>query len=285
MIYISTSCVKHIRINESVQELVDNGFYNIELSGGTQRYENFEDDLLELKEKYNLNYICHNYFPPPKKHLVLNLASLNNDIYTQTFEHLTTAIALSKKLGAKSFGFHAGFFLDLNVNEIGKAISKNKLFNSHDCINKFCKGFDELKIIAGSELELYIENNVYSSSNSATYNNEKIFMLTHYQDYLELEKVINFKLLLDVAHLKVSATTLDLNFESEMQKMVPKSDYIHISDNDGLHDLNNILQENSALVRLLKKQDLSNKNFTLEIYEKMENIKKTHDILSEITND
>ncbi len=66
MIYVSSSCIRHKKIKDSVKELAENGFQNIELSGGTQYYNNIESDLLKLKEKYNLNYRCHNYFPPPK---------------------------------------------------------------------------------------------------------------------------------------------------------------------------------------------------------------------------
>ena len=62
MIFISSACVKHYKIKDSVQELVNNGFKNIELSGGTTFYNGFVEDLLELKAKYNLNYICHIIF-------------------------------------------------------------------------------------------------------------------------------------------------------------------------------------------------------------------------------
>lgn len=284
MIYISSSCVKHSKIKDSVQELVKNGFKNIELSGGTEYYKDFENDLLELKDKYNLNYRCHNYFPPPKKHLVLNLASLNDNIYTQTFNHLKSAIELSSRLEATSFGFHAGFFLDIKVSEIGKKLSKGSLFDKQDSISRFCHGFKELKMLAG-DIELYIENNVYSVTNAKTYNNENIFMLTNYEEYKDLKEMIDFKLLLDVAHLKVSSSTLNLDFEDELSKMISSSDYIHISDNDALQDLNNMLQKDSDLVKLLKKQNLKNKDFTLEIYDEIKNIKKTYDILKDITND
>ncbi len=73
------------KIRDSVQELAENGFQNIELSGGTEYYENFERDLIELKGEYNLNYRCHNYFPPPKKPFVLNLASLNDETFQMSF--------------------------------------------------------------------------------------------------------------------------------------------------------------------------------------------------------
>ncbi|MCK5535258.1 MAG: sugar phosphate isomerase/epimerase [Bacteroidales bacterium] len=284
MIYISSSCVKHTNIKDSVQELVDNGFRNIELSGGTEYYEGFIDDLLELKEKYDLNYLCHNYFPPPQQHLVLNLASLNDEIYLQTFEHLKSAIELSKKLGASRFGFHAGFFLDIKVSEIGKKLSKDNLFDKDKAINRFCNGFKELSILAG-DIELYIENNVYSITNAETYSNENIFMLTTYEEFKALDTIIDFRLLLDVAHLKVSSSTFDLSFEYELSNMINNSNYIHISDNDALHDLNNSLNENSNLVELLKQQDLKNKDFTLEIYDGMKSIQKTHDILKDMLDD
>ena len=48
-----------------------------------KKYANFEIDLLELKDKYNLNYQCHNYFPPPQQDFVLNLASLNDDTFNK----------------------------------------------------------------------------------------------------------------------------------------------------------------------------------------------------------
>jgi len=281
MIYVSSSCVKHKRIKDSVQELAYNGFENIELSGGSEHYEGFEDDLLELQVKYALNYRCHNYFPPPKEHFVLNLASLNDEIYNKSFEHLEQAIELSKKLGAQKFGFHAGFFIDIKVSEIGKKISKENLFDKEKSIQRFCDGFSKLKEFAG-DLKLYVENNVFSSTNAQTYEDENIFMLTHSREYKELKSIIDFNLLLDVAHLKVSTKTLGLNFENEFSSMMEQSDYIHISDNDALHDLNHKLQENSDLVELLKKQNLKDRDFTLEVYDELYEISKSYSLLKDI---
>ena len=44
MIFISTSCVKAKKIKESVKMLVDKGFKNIELSGGTEYYDDLQKD-------------------------------------------------------------------------------------------------------------------------------------------------------------------------------------------------------------------------------------------------
>ena len=280
MIYISTSCVKHNKIKDSVEELAENGFQNIELSGGTEYYENFETDLLELKDKYNLNYRCHNYFPPPKKPFVLNLASLNDETFQMSFDHLKKVVALSSRLGADKFAFHAGFFIDIKLSEIGKKLSRDNLFDEKKSVDRFCGAYDIVKEQA-KNVSLFIENNVFSKTNAETYDGENPFMMTNFNEYKSLKEKIDFNLLLDVAHLKVSAKTLGLNWESEFENMMSVSSYIHVSDNDGFHDLNSQLTKNSSLLSMLKQSDTKNKDFTLEIYDEMNAIKKSYEVLFE----
>lgn len=277
MIFVSSSCVKHKKIKDAILELIKHGFCNIELSGGTEYYDGLADDLIELKEKYNLNYICHNYFPPPKEHFVLNLASLNNEIYEKTLKHLKNSIDLSKMIGAKKFGFHAGFFIDIKVSEIGKKISKNKPFDKEKAIERFCQGFNDLKFYT-NKIELYIENNVFSSINAKTYNNENFFMLTSYKEYKELKEKIDFNILLDIAHLKVSCKTLGLEFKQEFDAFSKVSDYWHISDNDSLSDQNRSLLKET--VNLILKSDYKPNIATLEIYETADTIMNNYKILS-----
>ena len=283
MIYISTSCVKHSKIKDSVQELAENGFQNIELSGGTEYYDNFENDLLELKDKYNLNYRCHNYFPPPKNPFVLNLASLNDKTFQMSFDHLQKVIALSNRLGAGKFAFHAGFFIDIKLNEIGRKLSRDILFNKEKSIERFCNAYNVLKKQV-KNVSLYIENNVFSKTNADTYNGENPFMMANFSEYESLKEKIDFNLLLDVAHLKVSAKTLSLDWESEFENMMSVSSYIHVSDNDGFHDLNNQLTKTSSLLTMLEQSNTKNKDFTLEVYDGMSAIKKSHEALLRVVS-
>ena len=281
MIYISSSCINSVKIKDSVQELALNGFKNVELSGGTDYYKGFEDDLIELKDKYNLSYRCHNYFPPPNEHFVLNLASLNDRIYKKSLDHIKKAISLSKLLGARKYGFHAGFLIDIDVSEIGKKISKTNLFSRQESVGRFCLAYENIKNNTDG-VDLYIENNVISKTNFETYKGVNALMMTNFSEYESLKEKIDFNLLLDVAHLKVSARTLGLNWEDEFENMMGVSNYIHISDNDGFHDLNNQLTRSSSLLSMLKQSNTSKKDFTLEIYDGMDAIKKSYDILSEV---
>lgn len=280
MIYISSSCVKFKKISESVAFLARHGFENIELSGGTNYYPNIEDDLIELRDKYNLSYLIHNYFPPPEKHFVLNLASLNDQIFNETINHYQKAINLVKKIGAKKYGLHAGFFIDPSVNDLGKKIKRNPTSNKEDAIKRFCEGFNRINKHTGS-IELYVENNVISASNYKSYN-KNIFMLTNSSEYYKLKEDIGFNLLLDVGHLKVSCQTLGLKFEEEFEILWNLSDYIHLSDNDGLHDSNKAISSDSEFYTLLKKYSLSDKIFSLEIYDNLEDLKNTYKLLNNL---
>jgi len=278
MIYISTSCVKNTKIKDSVEELATNGFKNIELSGGTEYYDNFEFDLLDLKDKYNLNYRCHNYFPPPKEPFVLNLASLDDEIFQMSFDHLQEAISLSHRLGADKFAFHAGFFINIRLSEIGKKLSKSNLFNKAESIDRFCNAFKLLKNKANG-IDLFIENNVFSKKNADTYSGDNPFMMTNFDEYKLLKQKIDFNLLLDVAHLKVSAKTLNLNWRDEFKNMIHESSYIHVSDNDGLSDLNNKLENTSDLWATLKDCETTDKDFTIEVYGPIKSIESSYESL------
>ncbi|GAB1536512.1 hypothetical protein ADMFC3_21430 [Geovibrio sp. ADMFC3] len=281
MIYVSSSCVYCSKIGDSVEELASKGFRNIELSGGTEYYDGFEQDLLELKDKYNLNYLCHNYFPPPKEHFVLNLASLDDGIFNKSIEHLKKAVSLSAILGASKFGFHAGFFIDINTAEIGRKISRKAINNAEKALHRFIEGYNEI-LNYSKGVKLYLENNVFSGANYATYEGENIFMLCCSEAYHELSKKISFNLLLDVAHLKVSSQTLGLDFNEELNNMLTLSDYVHVSSNDGVSDLNLSLVKDPVLIDMLKKHGIGGKDVTLEIYEDIGSLKDSYDVLKEL---
>ena len=284
MIFISSSCVKGDTIAEVVRQLAQEGFQNIELSGGTDYYPELEEDLLALKSEYGLNYLCHNYFPPPRDHFVLNLASLDDEMYGQTLEHLKGSIDLSRRLGSPQFGFHAGFYMDIPVDQIGGSLSKRELSTREAAEARFCQGFGELKSYAG-EITLFVENNVCSQENYQRYNQQQPFMLCTSSDVASLSSVIDFNLLLDVAHLKVSSHSLSQDFYQELQILVRESDYLHISDNDGLSDLNHPLEVGSYLYKTLKKHNLQKKTCTLEVYGTMQEIHESWKRLQELVDE
>jgi sugar phosphate isomerase/epimerase len=265
MIYVSSSCVQSEKIGDSVKKLAQQGYKNIELSGGTQLYDQLEDDLLELQAKFNLNYLCHNYFPPPAKDFVLNLASLNQEIAQLSLDQVRTALRLSEKLVSNKYAFHAGFLIDIPLLQVGKSVEKREMFDAERALEQFKKNAQTISD-EFPQIELYIENNVISNRNYLNYDRFNPFFLTSAEGLSLLDGLTAYKPLIDVAHLKVSAITLDLDLELELERFMAKTDYVHISDNNGMADTNGPFKSSSEMFDLLSKYDFSNKTITLEVY-------------------
>ena len=280
MIYVSSACVRAKTIRESIEILYKEGYSNIELSGGTRPYDQLENDLVSLKNQHNLNFLCHNYFPPPEKPFVLNLAATNVEISELSKDHCKKAIDLSIKLGAKKYGFHAGFLIDIPLNQIGKGITKKNLYNESEAYLFFQRNINDLIEYAEGRIELYIENNVLSLENYLNFNQKDPFFFTSSLNHNRIKANIPF--ILDLAHLKVSCNTLDLDFEKEVAYFLPKTDYIHISDNNGKADQNLSLDKEGDLYRILQNNSLKGKTITLETYDGLEKLKETFILINEL---
>jgi sugar phosphate isomerase/epimerase len=281
MIFVSTSCIKAKTIKESILALVKEGFVNIELSGGTEYFDDYVYDLLDLKSQYSLQYLVHNYFPPPRQHFMLNLASLNDDMYIRSIRHCKAAISLCKKIGSPKYGIHAGFLIDILPKEAGKRIGLKRLNSREEALCRFCDAWKILNEYAQDDVKLYIENNVFSQSNKQTYNDSNPFLLTDYDGYLEIKERVDFNILLDLAHLKVSCNSLKQSFNEQVAKIFPLTDYYHISGNDGLHDQNNDLNMDSIMVNILESYDFSLSTVTLEVYESVSSLKNSFNIIKD----
>lgn len=273
MIYVSSSCVKKELIKDSIAELRTNGISCIELSGGTKPYSELESDLLAAKRN-GVELLVHNYFPPPETPFVLNLASVNQETRTASIDHCKRAIELSALLDSEKFGVHAGFLLDIRVSDIGKKLSLDKLVEEEKAYEMFCRSYGQLVEFSNGGIKLYVENNVLSAENYETFEGTNPLMLTDYGSYHRLAKMIDFNLLLDAAHLKVSCNSLRLDFQQELNQLFELSDYIHLSDNDGLRDNNRPLKKDGQMIRALSQlKDWQKKTITLEIYDDMDSVK------------
>lgn len=268
MIYASSACIPAARIGTAVETLADLGFRGVELSGGTAPYPGLADELLELRARFGLRYRCHNYFPPPPAPFVLNLAAPDPAVYAQSVAHVRRALALSERFGAGVFGVHAGFRFMPPVEELGRPMTRRDLTPYAEAAERFAAALDTLAPDAeAAGVRLYVENNACSAANLAAFEGENPFLLVDREGFDDLQRRRSFALLLDVAHLKVGARSLGRSFEDELRALWPRSDYVHLSDNDGKADTNRALEPGSALMDLLAELDWTGKTSTLEVYD------------------
>lgn len=265
MIYLSSNCLKRDLMRDSVEVLAKAGFRDIELSYGGRYYDGWEKDIMDLRGKYDLNYCCHNYFVPVRDEFVINLASLDETIYVRSLAYLKVAVALAAKLGAKRYGFHAGFFADLNCGDLGRSAKVKPLNTRPAALDRFAEGYAEVKRAADANgVELYVENNVCSADNLRSYRGVRPFILLDSRDYLELKERLDFNLLLDVAHLKVSCRALGLDYGSELTRLLALSNYWHVSENNALADQHQVLTAESLILPWLKARPDGSEIITLE---------------------
>jgi sugar phosphate isomerase/epimerase len=190
--------------------------------------------------------MSHNYFPAPKTPFVLNLASTNPEIRFKSIEHCKHGLQLAKHANAPFFSAHAGFCIDPNPNELGRKIAITSAFNKAANLDFFIESLHEiLDYAADLNLDFLIENNVIASFNLVE--NVNPLLCTCSEEIIDVFEKIrrpNFHLLLDTGHLKVSCQTLGKDIDDEIKKLSAYIKAVHHSDNDGLKDSNELLDEN-----------------------------------------
>lgn len=262
MIYVSTGgCRTQSAVGFS-RELLLAGVKCVELSGGLFS----ENQFVELQSlSADAKFQIHNYFPPPANPFVLNLGSLDELIGQKSVEHVELALQWCQKLGADRYSFHAGFLLDPRVDQLGKRIPHQHLFNRQESIEVFVHRVTRLARIAEQAgVRLMIENNVLSAKNAKEFSTNPLLM-SDPQESQAIMKLMpdNLGLLIDVAHLKVSANSLGFEPALMFDLCRERITGYHLSDNNGLEDSNQPFTEDAWFWRHL---DFDVDYHTVEVY-------------------
>ena len=240
MIFISTGGFKSEKSINTINKLMEKGIYDIELSGGEYEVDQIKKIISEKKLHKSLNLQVHNYFPPPAIPFVFNLGSLDKEISKISMDHAFNSIKLASRLKSKYYSFHAGFLLDPQVKELGKKIKKRSTYNREISKNTFIERVNILaKFAETKNITLLIENNVLSLNNLEEFK-ENILLMVEESECTEIMKRVrnNVKMLVDVAHLKVSSNSLNFDRISFLKKLDKWIFAYHLSDNNGKSDSN-----------------------------------------------
>ena len=235
-IFYSNGGFRNTPVRDSVSWLVNRGCENIELSSG----QVVNEDLLFLKQMYSegKKFRLHNYFPSLGKSFVMNLASENNEIRNKTQKLIFKALEWSHELESDYYAFHAGFLFDPAPIELGGNLTMHKIEEYEDAKYRFKQQlyplFERAKTLG---VKIAVENNVYDKKNFKCYKDNIPFLAVCEQNINDL-LIDGVGLLLDFAHLKVSATSLNQNYHELCRRWLPYVSGFHLSDNDGFVDQN-----------------------------------------------
>ena len=213
---------------------------------------------------------------------MLNLGTENTYLNKKSVDNCLKAIDLCNQLKIKKFSVHAPFLVNFKTSEAGKKIKERKISNKSKILKIFKKNFTLLKKYIDNDVKLYVENNVLSKENFINFGKKNPLMLTSFKDFDDMRQELNFKPLLDVGHLKVSSKTLGLNFKEEFDNFSKYTDFIQVSDNNGLKDQNYKLKKNGMIFNKLKTLKGKQITYSIEVYGKSEKLLNTLKTLKKI---
>ena len=266
-IFLSTGAFGKRSVPEILGLARQNGFQNIELSSGALYQDAMLPEILAAKSE--LRFLVHNYFPTPEKPFVLNLASDDPETLELSRRHCRKAIDLCVQVGAPFYSVHTGFCFHARPDDLGQKQTELKRISKAAAEEIFIASVTQLADYAAERgIALAIENNVFAPFNLEQGKNNLLLGVTAEEllDIFENADRKNLGLLLDVAHLKVSAKTLGFDPEEFIRQTAPFITAVHLSDNDGTKDNNQPVRTDSWFWKPLLIHKPFNRYWILEAY-------------------
>ncbi|MEL6407858.1 MAG: TIM barrel protein [Chloroflexota bacterium] len=256
-IYASSGCFPTKSPHELIRLADAWGITHIELSSSMRYAEDFLQPIQAVAHRFT--FLVHNYFPPPQDPFVLNLASAQKTQLEKSKAMVKAGIDLSVAFGAPFYSVHAGFGIDLRPEDLGKPhlqakIPADRIVPRAIAYEILCETISELAVYAEDNgIMLLLENNVVTDVNIVATPDDMLWMASPDEFIQVLDEVNNPQLgiLLDVAHLKVAAQALRLDLDDALKVYQPHTYCLHLSDNDGRRDTNQIVQKDSWFMSTL----------------------------------
>lgn len=249
-VYVSSSALRGKTVPALVDECLALGLCRFELTSSLPPHARMAEQLREATRS-GLQVLLHNYAPPPADPFVINLASPQPDIRRRSIDHVRTALVLSAELGAPLYSVHAGFVTDPLPSSLGGGFPLPEARTTTDALRVFYDAVAGLCDAAESAgVDVLVENNVVTRANAPDGRNRIFLGVTpgEFEALLDAVRSPRLGLLLDVAHLKVSAASLGFDAVSALQTFRPMVRALHLSDNDGSCDSNEPFGEDAWFV-------------------------------------
>ena len=232
---VSTLAFRGIPLEQVILLAAENGF-SLEFSSGLP----YRQDQVALCKSAPCKKYIHNYFPAPAIPFVLNLASLDESIFSRSMDHCMSNLELAKEIGCGFYSVHAGFCLDPDPTSLGKKLNYTGSHGRQNHWQRFNEALDRLCERAQTlGVRLLVENNVIASMNLLETGENPLLCC----DAAEIERLFqqgprhSLGLLLDTGHWKVSAGALGFDCE-DVRMVLGKVEAVHHSDNDSINDQN-----------------------------------------------
>ena len=272
MVYVSTSCLKNpTNVIKVLQEYEKANIENVEL-GSVHTFFNVK----KLKQ-FNLNFIIHSYFPPPKTKLIFNLASQNKNILKRSIKLAQDAINLCCEIESPLYTFHAGFTVD--PQKLGVRFSQKNMVKKETSLKTFVESVNHVIDYAKNRgIKIAMEPNVVQKFN-LTNNKNELLLFADLDEIKQFSKIFKNKdvgILLDLGHTAVTSHWLNFDKNKFVKSCLNKTFAVHVSNNNGKQDQHKSLTKNcwqTSQLKLFKNIPITLETMNLDINKIQHNIK------------
>jgi sugar phosphate isomerase/epimerase len=239
-LYISTGAFQTRDLGEILACCVVQGIESLELGSGLP----YAEHHLALVRQYHqrpMRYLIHNYFPPPQRPFVLNLASTDPETLTRSRDHARRAIDLATELSVPCYSVHAGSAMHAAPEDLGRPLSHRAHPDVQRAYALFVESLSALAAYGASRgVRLLVENHVVAPFNLVDGRNTFLFASTAEQILALMRDVASptLGMLVDVGHVNVTAQSLGFDRDRFIERIAPHVEAFHLSDNDGTVDDN-----------------------------------------------
>lgn len=210
-----------------------------------------------------LDYLVHNYFPPPPDPFVLNLASSDRELARRSLEMVLEAIDLTAELGAPFYSVHAGWITDpIGFDGTSFVLPDPRPGEEAEARSRLADALGvALARAEERDVGMLLENNVCTDDLRG-----KLLVLEA-DDLTALLRELGSSrlgLLLDTGHLNVTARTLGFDRLAFVDTVASYVRALHVHDNDGVVDQHRPIESGTWVQALLRRPVFAGVPVTVE---------------------
>jgi len=259
--YLSSSLFRNMDLKSAITNCGNLSNKYVELSAPhPYQPKNEIIDMFNDFKKKGFNFSLHNYFPPPKKSFVLNVAAEDEQTINSCRDMVNLALELTESSGSKIYGVHAGYLSKAVAKEDGMFEFDEEMYSYSKALDRAVKFINEIAENFKKKNKILIIENLFPSvaRESSLFCNIK-----QIEDLMsQVPKEVG--LLLDLGHLNISSNLMKFNREDFLDKYLEKYGNklheVHISENNGVKDEHLALIKNSWQLNAINKINKISKN-------------------------
>jgi len=260
--FVSTACLPGSEpIAQRLAALISVGLDHVELGAGLRMPEH---GFRPADLPSGMEYLLHNYFPPPPVPFVLNLASMDSSIRERSLELIENGLRFSSELGAPFFSIHGGFITDATSFNKDSFIFPAPLSAAEEdrAMARYLTGMEHILEKAETyKVVVLVENNVCTLENKGKLLLQRADEFTFLFDRLRSPYL---GMLIDTGHMNVSAVTWGFDRMDFVRTVEPWVRAFHLHDNDGSADQHHPVQQGSWVLEAISRPAFCDATVILE---------------------